>query len=163
MTWAELCDDKRFQDLPYKIELTKAGRIIMSPTRNRHGYFASKIAQLLTQLMASGETLVECAVETADSTKVADVVWASDAMFQRIKDQASCSPAPEVCVEVISPSNTDAEISAKKDLYLKAGATEVWLCDEFGRLSFFTVQGPIPRSRLCPEFPMQVGTLGNGA
>jgi Uma2 family endonuclease len=163
MTWLELCNDKRFEDLPYKIELTRAGKIVMSPTRNRHGYFASKIAQSLTQLMASGETLVECAVETADSTKVADVVWASAAMFERIKDQASCSPAPEICVEVVSASNTEEEISGKRDLYLKAGAREVWLCDEHGRLSFFDAQGRMPHSALCPAFPLQIGTMGNGS
>ena len=163
MTWLELCNDKRFENLPYKIELTRSGKIVMSPTRNRHGYFASKIAQLLTQLMASGETLVECAVETADSTKVADVVWASDTMFERIKDQASCSTAPEICVEVVSPSNTDEEIHGKKDLYFNAGAAEVWLCDEHGKLSFFTPQGGVPRSVLCPAFPSQIGTIGNGA
>lgn len=163
MTWLELCNDKRFENLPYKIELTRTGKIVMSPTRNRHGYFASKIAQLLTQLMASGETLVECAVETADSTKVADVVWASDAMFDRIKDQASCSPAPEICVEVVSPSNTEAEISGKKDLYLNAGASEVWLCDDHGRMSFFDARARMPRSSLCPAFPERIGTIGNGS
>jgi Uma2 family endonuclease len=162
MTWLELCDDKRFQDLPYKIELTKAGKIIMSPTRNRHGYFAGRIAKLLTRLMSGGEILVECAVETEDSTKVADVAWATEATFVRIKDEASCSVAPEICIEVFSPSNTEEEISGKKDLYLSAGAKEVWLCDEHGRLSFFTAQGPIAGSLLCSAFPLQVGTMGNG-
>ena len=96
-------------------------------------------------------------------TKVADVAWATEATFVRIKDEASCSVAPEICVEVFSPSNTEEEISGKRDLYLRAGAKEVWLCDEFGRLGFFTAQGPIERSLLCPAFPLQVGTMGNGA
>ena len=163
MTWLELCNDKRFQDLPYKIELTKAGKIIMSPTRNRHGYFAGRIAKLLTRLISGGEILVECAIETEDATKVADVAWATEATFARIKDEASCSVAPEICVEVISPSNTDEEISRKKELYLQAGAAEVWLCDELGRLTFFTAHGPIAHSNLCPAFPLQVGTMGNGS
>lgn len=156
MTWAELCSDKRFQDLPYKIELTKAGKIIMSPTRNRHGYFASKVVKLLGQLMRRGETLVECAIETEDSIKVADVVWASPATFRKIKNEVSCSVAPEICVEVTSPGNSDEEIARKTNLYLRAGAHEVWICDERGRLRFFSDQGEIECSGLCPEFPRQL-------
>ena len=156
MTWAELCNDKRFQDLPYKIELTKAGKIIMSPTRNRHGYFASKVVKLLGELMRRGETLVECAIETEDSTKVADVVWASPATFRKIKNEVSCSVAPEICVEVISPGNSDEEIGQKTGLYLRAGADEVWICDERGRMSFFSDKGEIEHSGLCPQFPKQV-------
>ncbi len=31
MTWEEVCDDPRLQDLPYKIELNQWGNIEMSP------------------------------------------------------------------------------------------------------------------------------------
>src|SRR5947207_13596440 len=145
MNWPEMCDDKNLQDLPYKIELNKNGQIVMSPTSNWHGYFASKIAHLLRDLMERGETLVECAIETEDSTKVADAVWVSDERFQIIKDEASCSVAPEVCVEVISPANSGAEISRKRALYLAAGATEAWVCDREGKLQFFDQSGKMPR------------------
>ncbi len=153
MTWLDLCKDKNLQDLPFKIELNRAGKIIMSPTRNRHGYFASEIARLLGELMAGGKTLVECAIETDDSTKVADVVWASDERFAKIITEASCSVAPEICVEVISPFNSDEEMSAKQQLYLQAGAKEFWVCDERGRMEFFNTAGPLAHSALCPAFP----------
>ncbi len=32
LTWEDLCNDKRLVDLPFKIELTGRGKIIMSPT-----------------------------------------------------------------------------------------------------------------------------------
>lgn len=158
MTWAELCNDPKLQDLPYKIELNKAGQIIMSPTRNRHGFYASKIAQILQSLMGEGETLVELAIETEDSTKVADVAWASPATFQIIKDEASCSIAPEICVEVRSPANSDAEIAIKRELYLKAGAREYWVCDQSGNLEFYDAKGRRNRSERCPEFPFRLET-----
>ena len=44
MTWEYLCKDRRFQDLPYKVELNGRGQIIMSPTKNFHGFFAAKFA-----------------------------------------------------------------------------------------------------------------------
>ena len=153
MTWLDLCKDKRLQDLPYKIELNKAGKIIMSPTRNRHGYYAGKITRLLAKLIPRGEVLVELAVETEDSTKVADVAWASPKTFKIICDEASCSVAPEICVEVRSPFNPDSEMDEKRALYLKAGAKEFWLCDERGRISFFNAAGLLKRSQRCPKFP----------
>jgi Uma2 family endonuclease len=132
------------------------GQIVMSPTRNWHGYFASRIARRLAELMKGGGTLVECAIETEDATKVADAVWVSDERFQVIKDQASCSIAPEICVEVVPPSNSNSEIESKRALYLAAEATEVWTCDQKGKLRFFNKSGKIPRSKLCPDFPAKL-------
>ena len=156
MTWAELCEDKRLQDLPFKIELDRFGKIIMSPTRNIHGYFASEIARLLMEFMKRGKTLVECAVETADGTKVADVAWVSPETFEIIKPELSCSVAPEICVEVLSPSNQANEMEFKKQLYLRAGAKEYWVCDEEGRIRFFNASGGLQKSVLCSEFPTRI-------
>ena len=156
MNWLDLCKDKNLQDLPYRLELNREGKILMSPTRNRHGHLQSKIARLLGDLMPDGETLVECAIETEDSTKVADVVWISGERFKIIKDEASCSVAPEICVEVLSAFNTEDEMNLKRQLYLRAGAKEFWICDEDGRASFFDASGPLKKSVLCPNFPHQV-------
>ena len=35
--------------------------------------------------------------------------------------------APEICVEIVSPSNTDKEMQDKIQLYLAKGVQEVWL------------------------------------
>ena len=66
--------------------------------------------------------------------------------------------SPEICVEVLSPSNTEAEIQEKMALYFDAGAREVWLCADSGAVSFFgpgTAQ-PMKVSELCPQFPKQI-------
>jgi Uma2 family endonuclease len=157
MTWRELCEDRRFQDLPFKIELNRQGQIIMSPTRNYHGFFGYRIGRLLEERMISGRIIVECAVDTNDGTKEADVAWVSDERWQIIKDQYSSSVAPEICVEVLSPSNTLAEMMVKKDLYLMAGAKEYWLCDAEGHMQFLDGTGFLSASKLCPGFPAYVG------
>lgn len=36
MTWPQICEDPRFEDLPYKVETNRLGKIIMSPRSNRH-------------------------------------------------------------------------------------------------------------------------------
>ena len=128
----------------------------MSPTRNLHGYYVNKLARLLERHLPQGEVIVECAVDTEDGTKEADVVWASKERFAIIRDEFSSSIAPEICAEVMSPSNTPSEMMTKKDLYLKAGAKEYWLCDETGNVKFYDASGALNGSRFCPGFPSKV-------
>ena len=64
--------------------------------------------------------------------------------------------APEICVEIISPTNMLEEQMHKGSLYLQAGAEEFWLCDELGNVRFFDASGPLERSQLCPDFPVKV-------
>ncbi len=156
MTWVEVCEDKSLQDLPFKIELNRRGQIIMSPTRYKHGYYQTEIALLLKKFLPHGFVATECAVDTPEGTKVADTTWASAERFQINKDAFSCSIAPEICVEILSPSNDLDEMMAKRDLYFNKRAREYWLCDEFGRMTFFALAGEIPRSAMCPEFPSRI-------
>lgn len=156
MTWAELCEDKRFADLPGKIELNGRGQIIMSPTKNYHGNHAFRIGNILEQLMRGGEVVVECAVETEDGVKEADCAWLSQPLWEKVKDDYACKPAPEICVEVISPSNTEAEMMAKRVLFINAGAQEYWLCDAAGVLRFFNATSELGASLLCPGFPKRL-------
>lgn len=46
--------------------------------------------------------------------------------------------ASEICVEILSPSNTQPGIDEKRALYFDAGATEAWICNLDGSLSFFS-------------------------
>ena len=59
----------------------------------------------------------ECAINTADAVKVADVVQCSEARFDKIQDEVSASIAPEICMEVKSIDNTLGEMEFKKKLY----------------------------------------------
>ena len=153
MTWPDLCADKRLQDLPFKIELTGRGQIIMSPTYFYHGNHANRIARLLEQHLPAGMVVIECAVETADGVREADVAWLSEALAEQMEDVYACPQAPEICVEVISESNTFEEMMLKRTLFIAAGASEYWLCSRKGKMRFFDGIRELQRSRLCPEFP----------
>ena len=102
--------------------------------------------------------LTECPISTADGVKAADVAWASPERMRELGDQVCFPRAPENCVEVISPSNSQAEIDEKMTLYFDAGAKEVWLCAASGRMSFFTSDSsrPLRASKLCRDFPKQI-------
>jgi Uma2 family endonuclease len=143
-------------DLPFKVELNRFNQIVMSPAHGRHGRLQGKIIRLLMRWMESGEVIPELAVDTSDNTKVPDVAWASDALLARHGKEASWSAAPELCVEVLSPSNPRQELELKRQLYFERGAQEVWVCDFQGAVSFYDPSGPLVQSNLCPEFPAQI-------
>jgi Uma2 family endonuclease len=98
----------------------------------------------------------ECAINTSDGVKVADVVWCSDQRFDQIQDEISASIAPEICIEVKSTGNTFEEMEFKKKLYLESQAIEVWLCNEQGQIKFYNEQGELSQSLLVPDFPKQI-------
>lgn len=156
MRWHELCDDPRFNDLPYKIELDEHGKIVMSPQKLYHSILQGKIEHLLRQHRITGEVFPECAIHTKKGTKVADVVWVSGERYTRIKDEVECSVSPEICIEIMSGCNTQKEMEEKRLLYFRQGAQECWLCDEAGVLKFFDATGQLDASVLIPEFPPKI-------
>jgi Uma2 family endonuclease len=141
LRWAELCADPRWDGIPGKIELNGLGVIEMSPASNRHGIRQMAIGNALTLQLPTGTAIIECCVLTADGVRVPDVAWASAAFMARHGDMSPFPQAPEICVEVRSPSNTDAEMAHKTELFLAAGAVEVWIVDEDGARLVFDAQG----------------------
>jgi Uma2 family endonuclease len=156
MRWEEVCENKQLQDLPFKIELNKWGQIVMSPVKIKHSFYQGRIQRLLESLLKTGEVMPECAIDTSDGVKVADVVWCSEERFDRIQDQISASIAPEICIEVKSTGNTLGEMEFKKQLYFEAQALEVWICTEQGQIIFYDRQGELAQSLLVPNFPHQI-------
>lgn len=159
LTWEDIIADRSLRDLPYKIETNRYNKIIMSPASYWHSDYQTEIAALLRQLLPEGRATVECAVQTAEGVRVPDAVWMSK-MRRAPHRRASALPiAPDICVEVLSPSNSREEMLEKMTLYYAKGAQEVWLCDEEGRMEFFTALSapePVPVSVLCPDFPRQI-------
>ena len=146
MQWSEVIASPYLQDLPFKIELDEWGKIIMCPVKLYHSFFQGEIEFLLRTLLQNGKALPECAIKTTKGTKVADVAWVSNQLWQAIKHEADASIAPEICVEVISASNTEAEMLEKKALYFGAGAKEVWIYWENELVEFFNANGQIEQS-----------------
>ncbi len=154
MNWAEVCENRQIQDLPFKIELDRWGKIVMSPASNRHGYVQTVIAAHLMQNRRGGKVITECSLETSRGVKVADVAWGSKAFFDRNGLDTPYREAPEVCVEVVSPSNSDQEIGEKVELYLARGAQEVWVCQETGKIRFYSYQGEVSASSWFDQIPV---------
>jgi Uma2 family endonuclease len=154
LRWTELCADPRWHDLAGKIELNGRGVIEMSPASNRHGIRQMEIGYALRTQLPAGTVIVECSVLTSDGVRVPDVAWASPEFMARHGEVTPFPQAPEICVEVRSPSNTDAEMAYKTELFLAAGALEVWIVGDAGGWQVFSAQGEQPASRFEVQLPM---------
>jgi len=158
MQWADVVNDPSLKNLPYKIELNQYGQIVMTPHWPIHSEIQSVLQDALNSRLTGGRAVQEYAIQTTAGVRVADVVWRSEERWSKIR-AAGAVPAPvapEICVEVQSRSNTEAEMAEKRALYFEAGALEVWLCDESGRLRFFNPVGETDQSKLVPTFPARV-------
>jgi Uma2 family endonuclease len=156
MQWAEVLENPALRDLPFKIETNRFGQIVMSPASRKHGRYQAIISNLLFSMASHGEVSTEVPIETREGVKVPDVVWVSAQRLAAETNPLTFTKAPELCVEVLSPSNRDAEILEKRGLYFEQGAVEVWICDEAGKMTFETVDGEIDCSSLFPTFPKQI-------
>ena len=157
--WEEIRADPRWTCVEGRIETDRHGRVLMSPPpAPQHGSYQSEIAYLLRSLLEEGRVLTECPISTSDGVRAADVAWASAGSMRLLGNRVCFPRAPEICVEVLSPGNRAGETREKMELHFDAGAVEVWLCDDFGRMSFYLSAGgrAVRRSRLCPRFPERV-------
>ncbi len=147
--WAELIADRTLRDLPYKIELNAWGKIEMNPASNRHGLLQARMASELSRQLPDGEAITECSVLTEIGVRVPDAAWAS-AQFLELHAEVTPFPrAPEICVEIVSPSNSEDEIQAKTAAYLAAGAQEVWIVSEDGAVRYFDTGGERTKTRFA--------------
>jgi Uma2 family endonuclease len=156
--WDELLADPDLVRIEGRIETDRHGHIIMSPPpAPSHGSYQAEISHLLRNLLSGGRVLTECPISTADGVRAADVAWASAERMHDLGNRTCFPKAPEICLEVLSPGNTPAEIQEKTALYFDAGALEVWLCSASGAMSFFAPGSvSIDRSNLCRDFPKKV-------
>jgi len=140
MQWQDVLADKSLQDLPYKIELNERGNIEMSPASFMHSRLQGKLAAILSRELG-GEVFTELAIQTRKGVKVPDVAWGTEEYFQQHCENICATSAPELCIEILSRSNTMLEMQEKISLYLEAGAIEVWLVDQQGLIRFFNAEG----------------------
>ena len=130
----------------------------MSPHKARRSRQQRAVQQLFDRYLSDGDTYPEYPISTDAGVKQADVIWVS-AEREREMNRTGDPPtiALEICVEVMSETNTDAEMLGKVALYVEAGAEEVWIVDEDGDIRFFGAGGDvIDHSRRAPDAPSHV-------
>ncbi len=146
MEWSEVIASPYFKDLPFKIELNRYGKVEMTPASNKHGRLQLHIGSFLERKLKKGQAITECSVRTENGVSVADVAWCSKAFIRQYGYETPYSKAPELCIEIVSPSNSKQEMHNKVSYYLNAGATEVWVVWENGIVDYYDHQGPLAQS-----------------
>ena len=161
--WAELTSDtslgRELARIEGRIETDRHGHIIMSPPPGySHGRYQYRIGSQLERFLPGGVVSTECPISTADGVRAADVAWISKTRLKDVGENVCLTRAPEICVEVFSPSNTRVEMAEKKALYFAAGAEEVWFCDQTGKMEFHCDPNADAghASLRCPDFPRQI-------
>jgi len=119
----------------YFYELVAGELRTMSPTGGTHGMICARLAAVLWQHVEAHDTGVvfgaECGFKLASNP---DTVIAPDAAFvlhekmAMVENMDKFLPfAPDLAIEVLSPSNTFSEIDEKIELFLAAGTNAVWI------------------------------------
>jgi Uma2 family endonuclease len=146
-----MSEDPCFANVPGKVELDGWGRILMTPPSFYHGVIAGRIVRKLVAALG-GEAVKDATTATPTGIFLPDVAWASPQFMSRHGSEFAVTRAPEICVEVVSPSNSVKELGEKRDAYLAAGAQEVWIVyPQSKRVEVFGPQGAMPRSNYAVD------------
>ena len=138
------------------LELIRGEVRRMSPTGITHGVFCSKVDSALESFVTANDLGIVCGAETGfiverdpDTVLGADVAFITHERLATVENPDKFAPfAPDLAVEVLSPSNTSREINEKVALYFAAGAQAVW------------VFNPKRRTVAVYSSPSDVRTLG---
>jgi Uma2 family endonuclease len=114
-------------------ELIRGELYPIMPAGTLHGIITNRLSRHLGNFVEDNNLGEVTAAETGfkllnHSTVGADVAFISKESFAKFGVPDSFFPtAPDLAVEVVSPSNTSEEISTKVEDYLNSGSRLVWI------------------------------------
>ena len=129
MTAAELI---KLNDRSHRYELIKGELLTMSPPGEEHGIVTINLSTLLHNHVKANNLGVMYAADTGFKLESnPDTILAPDIAFVARERAGTRSPfyrsgAPDLAVEVLSPSDTIPHVNRKTALWLELGAKSVW-------------------------------------
>ncbi|RMH91081.1 MAG: Uma2 family endonuclease, partial [Calditrichaeota bacterium] len=121
----------------FRYELVRGELRKISPTGQRHGRIANRIATSLSNHVWEHDLGDVFAAETGfklsenpDTVRAPDVAFVCRERLEQVEDQEGFFPgAPDLAVEVISPGDTYSQVEEKVRDWLDAGARMVVVTD----------------------------------
>jgi Uma2 family endonuclease len=129
VTFAEL-EQVYTKDRRY--ELRHGELVEVPPAKFPHYRIQHQLRRLLEAVARdAGEVEIEFGFRALPEYeyRIADVVFVSREHWNGLPKDGYFEGAPEIVIEVLSPSNTAAEMLDKEQLCLKNGAKEFWVVD----------------------------------
>jgi Uma2 family endonuclease len=136
----QLVTAEQFYRLPHDGERQELlrGTVVSEPSPNRtHGRTVARLAALIEPFVRARRLGVVYAADTGfvlarnpDTVRGPDVAFVSEARERRAGAKQPYFPgAPDLAIEVVSPSDRTKEILGKVSDYLSAGSRMVWVVD----------------------------------
>ena len=162
-------------NLPH-CELIGGEIVMMSPAGFDQGRFASKVVVALANYAGQKQSGVVTTAETGfkiahdpDTVRAPDVAYV---LAERIPSggvKGFFPGAPDLAVEVVSPSDRASEVAAKVQEWLSAGCRLVWVVDPENHavtvhrsrteITVLTAEDTLDGGELLPGFSMAVGDI----
>ena len=163
MTFAEFEKVPDSQSCRY--ELRHGELVSMLPPVHRHVWLQRRIRRLLEARPPEGDIVekeMPFRLMPDHEYWIADVAYMTRATWERIDPKGYLDCAPELVVEILSPSNTAAEMNDRKKTFLESGCREFWLVDAVNRqVDVSTPDGVTTTYRAGQAIPLPL--LGSGA
>ena len=138
---------EQYRELPDREDVIQElhwGMVVtLSHPKMKHAKVQSRLARLLrpkAEHLGVVETEVAFRALPEYDLRGADVAFVSQARWDSTDDNDNLHGSPELVIEVLSPSNTRAEINEKAVLCLSSGAQEFWVVDPKGEIISVTRQ-----------------------
>ena len=129
MTFAEF---EKLPDNGRRYELRQGELVEMPPPKHGHKLIEMKLLRLLEAPAGSAGVIsieVGFRIVEEETYYVADVIYVDRERWNQIPADGYMIDAPELVVEVVSPSNTAREMRDKRRSCLMHGAREFWIVD----------------------------------
>jgi Uma2 family endonuclease len=160
-TTTKLTTFAEFEKLPeaagFRQELRHGELIQVAPPKHKHFVVQRRLRQMLSH--AAGEGIVDTELGfrplAEGEYRIADVAYVSKDRWREIDPDGNLHGAPELVIEVLSPSNTVAEILDKESICLENGSREFWVVDlEHRQVKVSTPDGHTITYRAAQEIPL---------
>ena len=130
MTFAE------FEKLPDpqfgRYELRHGEPVIVAPPKFGHMKVQQMLRDLLDQAAAgAGRAYTELGFRPVPEHeyRIADIAYCSTERWNAVDPSGDFTGAPDLAIEILSPSNTKQEMLNKRKLCLENGSQEFWVVD----------------------------------
>lgn len=132
---------ERLPDEGWRLELVR-GRVVREPPAGfRHGSLAGRLSGLLHAFVEGNGLGVVVTAETGfvlaeepPTVRAPDVAFVSAGRIPREGPPVGFARfAPDLAIEIVSPSNTMSEVQEKALDYLESGSAVVWVVDPGSR------------------------------